>query len=587
MAVAAVPARAETPAGPAVEGAPEQRRSVLAFLAAAVVLVGVALRLRLFLDPRAVWLDEAMLAMNVVSRSYGGLLQPLEWTQSAPPAFLWLERAAVDAFGVREEAMRVAPVLAGVLLLPVFWLVARALLDRAAATTALAAAALSPQLVRYANEVKPYSSDAFTTVALLALALVVLRRPESRRGWVALVLAGTVAMYVSTTAVFVLAGVGAALVAAPGVRRAPRGARWIAGAAVVWGAAFVALYFGVLRAVATHETMRLFFLNVFLDPRSPHFREFAANALRDWLPAPFVSAAAFHPPKTTPAVMLLAALGLGYLARWRGLGAACLVGAPLMAALAASAVGQYPVALRTMTFGAPLLILLVVAGLAGLARSLAAPLPVRLRRAVFPLVAVAALAPAAAWSVGQARAPMRFEDVRPAAARLRRPDAAGVPLYIGWGAGPVWAFYTTTWAAPDTARIAWLAAREDWLPVLGVLGPDQRVVLDTTLPVVRRPSAVHAGRRELLSLPRYIDHPAPGRRRIVSEVPRWLEGEVARIRREARPDVFLLHIRHHDDPTPVVLREALRRAGAEVVETIADRNTVLDRVRFTAPPGAP
>jgi hypothetical protein len=100
--------------------------------------------------------------------------------------------------------------------------------------------------------------------------------------------------------------------------------------------------------------------------------------------------------------------------------------------------------------------------------------------------------------------------------------------------------------------------------------------------VARRPVAVYAGRRELLSQPHYVDRPAPGPRRVVTTVPGWLEREVARIRQEARPDVFVLHIRHADDPAPLVLRAALRSAGAEVVETIADRSTVLDRVRFRA-----
>ena len=552
------------------------------------MLVGTALRLRFFLDPRPLWLDEAMLAMNIAGRSYAALLTPLAWTQSAPPIFLWLERAAVDAFGAHPPVMRALPTAAGVALLPLVWLVARALLGRAAAVAALAAAALSPQLVRYAHEVKPYSSDAFTAVALAALTLRVVHRPASRGAWLALVAAGAVGICLSTTAVFVLAGVGTALVANPVVRRAPGGTRRILAAGVVWGAAFVVLYVGVLRAVATHDTMRLFFLDVFLDPRSPHFREFAVKALRDWLPGPFAGPEVPLPPRMTSIVGLLATVGLGWLARRRGLWAACLVGVPLLAALAASAVGQYPVALRTMTFSAPLLILLVVGGVRAAAAVPARWLPSPARPAVFPLAVALGLVPAAAWTAAQARAPEWREDMRPPAARLERPDARGVPLYIGWGAGPTWAFYTTNWAAPDTARLAWLAAREDWLPVLGVAGADGRLERDTTAPVMRRPVATHAGRRELLALPHYVDQPAPEFRRRIVEVPDWLDGEVARIRREAGPDVFLLHIRHDDDTTAFVVREALRRAGGRVIETLEDPNTVLDRVRFPAasPPDA-
>ena len=56
--------------------------------------LGVAVRAVDYLNCRSLGLDEARLAVNVASRSFLGLLQPLDLDQSAPPLFLWGERLA-------------------------------------------------------------------------------------------------------------------------------------------------------------------------------------------------------------------------------------------------------------------------------------------------------------------------------------------------------------------------------------------------------------------------------------------------------------------------------------------------------------
>jgi hypothetical protein len=58
-----------------------------------------------------------------------GLARPLDYAQSAPVGFLWLERLAVVLGGVNELALRAVPFLAGVLLLVALWSLARRLLD--------------------------------------------------------------------------------------------------------------------------------------------------------------------------------------------------------------------------------------------------------------------------------------------------------------------------------------------------------------------------------------------------------------------------------------------------------------------------
>ena len=65
---------------------PVTLRSRMSKYTVAVVCVfalGAALRLTAFFHDRSLWLDEAMLARNVISRSYSELARPLAYHQGA------------------------------------------------------------------------------------------------------------------------------------------------------------------------------------------------------------------------------------------------------------------------------------------------------------------------------------------------------------------------------------------------------------------------------------------------------------------------------------------------------------------------
>ena len=72
------------------------RRGALAILA-----FGVARLVRYFAD-RSLWLDESLLTINLMTRSYRELLETLDYNQGAPIAFLWIERLMLDLFGDSE-----------------------------------------------------------------------------------------------------------------------------------------------------------------------------------------------------------------------------------------------------------------------------------------------------------------------------------------------------------------------------------------------------------------------------------------------------------------------------------------------------
>ena len=93
---------------------------------------------------------------------------------------------------MNEFALRALPFVAGCLLLVALWLLARRLLDARYAALCLAFAALSPILIYFSNEVKPYIIDALVAVVLTWLALDVLEAPDSPRAWRRLVAGGAI-----------------------------------------------------------------------------------------------------------------------------------------------------------------------------------------------------------------------------------------------------------------------------------------------------------------------------------------------------------------------------------------------------------
>ncbi len=117
--------------------------------------VGVVLRLFHYLANRSLWVDEAMLANNIVSRSFWQFLEPLDCNQYASFGFLVVEKLNVLLFGNTEYALRAFPLLAGILSLFLFYKVAKHFISPSAIPIALGLFVVSDRLVYYSSEVKP------------------------------------------------------------------------------------------------------------------------------------------------------------------------------------------------------------------------------------------------------------------------------------------------------------------------------------------------------------------------------------------------------------------------------------------------
>ena len=422
----------------------ESRTAALTSLA--LLAVGVALRLRQYLDQRSLWLDETWVALNIQGRSFAGLARPLDFDQSAPVAFLWTERLALLIGGVNELALRAFPLIAGCVFLVVLWMLARRLLDVRGAALCLAFAALSPTLIYFSNEVKPYGPDSLATVSLIWLALDVLDAPDSARAWRRLAVGGVIAMLFSTPSVFVLAAVGVALVAQPAIGRNRLGWIRLAATGALWLAIFALGYVTVYRSAATSDFMQSTLSNVFLSlPPRELARGTIDAARRMWIAAFLGDNDAMIPPKAIVLASLACLVGAIALLRRRGASVALLLVLPFVITAVASLAHRWPLLARLLVFLVPPLLLLLGAGL----WTVAGAAPSRMRGASLALLGALVVLPACVYDAQRVRHPFRRDDAAPIVRDFLAAHDSPTVMYVMGHAAPAWLFYSALWRQRD------------------------------------------------------------------------------------------------------------------------------------------
>jgi uncharacterized membrane protein len=143
-----------TPSRPATP-AHATSKSAVALLALCIL---VALGVRVFAAARSgLWRDEGLFLFIVQSPSLAEMLDFLRHNESHPPLFYLLMRAWLGIFGDSEAAALALPVLLGVALVPVMYAIGTRVFSRRVGVVAAILTALSPVLVEYSAQVRPYS----------------------------------------------------------------------------------------------------------------------------------------------------------------------------------------------------------------------------------------------------------------------------------------------------------------------------------------------------------------------------------------------------------------------------------------------
>src|SRR5262245_53036591 len=180
-------------------------------LAWACIGIGMAIRVVQYFANRSLWYDEALLARNIVGRSFSGLLLPLD-RSGAPLGFLMVEKMSVIVFGANEWALRLIPFLGSIVPIVLLYSLANTSVSETAGPIAVRLFAFGEPLIYYAAAVKQYSTDVTFTIMVVLLTLAVAERDDLSPAWLGgYGLAGAIAVWFSHPAVFVLAACGLTL----------------------------------------------------------------------------------------------------------------------------------------------------------------------------------------------------------------------------------------------------------------------------------------------------------------------------------------------------------------------------------------
>ena len=430
---------------------PRHRRLRALAVAAVVgcVALGAGLRVAAYARNQSLWIDEAMLALNVVHRTPSGLLQPLDLNQGAPVGYLLLSKFVVHQFGSSELMLRLTSFVASLAGLALFVPLAYRALPAAAARLAVCLFALSPYLVGYAAEFKQYELDATIAVALTALALPAWRGTAGRVGLVALALAGMVAVWFSHPSVFVLGGVGLAVLAEPLMRRDYRALLGRLAVVGAWVASFAACYLLFTRKLGDNQYLLDYWAGAFLPLPPTRPGDFA------WIVHHFLlffeKPGGLNPAEFGAGGLAAAFYLVGCVVLWQtDRRALVALVAPLFLAMLASGLGKYPFAGRLLLFAVPSALLVVGYGAAVVAGRVGRGQPA----AAVLLIGLLFVGPTAlcAWGL---RKPVHAEDAREVIAHVHAHWRAGDVAYVSHGAAPAFAFYQSRFPFPaDAVRFA-------------------------------------------------------------------------------------------------------------------------------------
>jgi 4-amino-4-deoxy-L-arabinose transferase-like glycosyltransferase len=399
--------------------------------AALLILVGAVLRLRGYLTGRSLWADEAMLALNIVGRDFAGMFQPLDYDQGAPIGFLLVEKLFNALLGKHELALRLFPLLVGLISLGLFYRLLKRLTSAAGLLIALALFAFNPRLIYYSSEVKQYIVDVAVTMTLLLVAAPVFSASPRKKDYAWLTLIGVVALWFSHPALFVLAGIGLALAITTLERRDDSSLRLVIGTGVVWLLDIAFLYLLILKDLSQNTYMREYWHGAFLPMPPWSDPGWFGKALNENI------GIQFGIPYAVFLVFFL--MSVGWVMLWfHQRGYAIAFAATALVTLIASALQLYPVFERMILFFIPIGLLLIGKAFEAIDVRLQR---YRLHSVLMVLLVGYLLYGPFVTSMQNFLTPKYFEHIRPTMEALREAWKDGDALYVSNGALPAFRFY--------------------------------------------------------------------------------------------------------------------------------------------------
>ena len=160
---------------------------------------GIVLILLQFLQDRGVWGDESFYTNNILFKDYSDFWLPLDNYVAAPYLFLIIQKFIITSLGAADIHFRILPLTAAVLAIFMLYKLTDELFKNVFySLLSVSLFVLSPAVIYFSSEIKPYIIECFFAILLLYLAMA-----KSRNEY-ALLITGCVAIFMANGIVILL-----------------------------------------------------------------------------------------------------------------------------------------------------------------------------------------------------------------------------------------------------------------------------------------------------------------------------------------------------------------------------------------------
>lgn len=325
-----------------------------------IITIGIILRLLLYLDNRCLWTDEVDVALNIHDKPYLSLAKGLDHRQYAPPIFLWVTKVITSIFGYGEKALRLYPFLSGIISLLLLQSIFKKMKFNVSSWYPLLIFATGYIYLRYGTDLKQYMPDAFVTLVLIRIALSSkIQNYNDIQYFTLWFLLGSIAIWASMPAVFVLAGVGTYLLVEQYKDKNYKRLRFTIIISSLWLLQFGIYYFLLLKDSIDSDYLISYHSKYFLYATPANSEEWTHNL--DLIKLFFQQ---LHSDNSYLYIynLLLVLAGLLHMVLMRKTELILFL-LPFLLMLIAAAVNQYSLIPRLTMFSMPLILILLGAGL--------------------------------------------------------------------------------------------------------------------------------------------------------------------------------------------------------------------------------
>ncbi|MBI4707221.1 MAG: glycosyltransferase family 39 protein [Candidatus Omnitrophica bacterium] len=353
----------------------------------------------------------------------------------------------VSVFGNTEYALRLFPLICGIISLFLFCFVARHYIKPKAVPIALALFAVSDSLIYYSSEVHSYSSDITIVLLLLILTTYTQSKKPALLHYIVFGIGGIVVWF-SHSSPFALAGIGASLFLFSLIRKEWMRVRNLSIAYLLWIVAFISyylIYIGNINKSPIVEQWKDEGAFMPFPPLSPS--DIA------WFIDTFFSIFAKPTLTISQNTSMMAVGGIAAFAFIMG----CIsifrerreiffiLIAPAVVTLLASGLHLYPFLERTLLFLAPAFILIIAEGTEEIRDSTSRKLPV-MGTVFICLLLSYPLISAANHLLNK---PIVREEIKPLLSYVRKNWQEGDILYLHYGSKPAFKYYADRYGFTD------------------------------------------------------------------------------------------------------------------------------------------